>query len=498
MGLLTLSGRAKHYDAIIVGAGFGGLGAALRLAESGAKVALFERLQYPGGCACTFEHAGDWFEGGATLFSGFGEGQLFQRWIERYDMDVEYEHLERPVQLRTPSHVIDATRDRQQLLSQFEALPGAPVASLRRFFGLQKKVAAALWPTLDDTRLLPPLTPMRVLRHSQRLPTYLPLLSLVDRPLWSVLKRLGLTEFSPLVNWLDSQCQITVQCGVREAEAPFALAALDYHHRGAVHVKGGIGQLAWGMVRALEGLGATVRFGAAVKRAWEQDGHWAVKAGTESVHGKHLVFNTLPQDAKAIGNLGDSMWYESMTRRVEDGWSAGMLFRTVIPPRGVGPSARHIELVRDPEKPLVEGNHVFLSVGAAGEGVADRTQRRMTVSTHMSVPKLRQMGEDDQRTYVEGVQQSMRETIEALAPEWASVVREFTGSARTFRRWTGRSEGLVGGVPRRAGLGQYREVFGRRLPPGIHLVGDSVFPGQSTLAVAAGGARVAESVLARC
>ncbi|MEM8710891.1 MAG: hypothetical protein AAGG01_08060, partial [Planctomycetota bacterium] len=38
---------------------------------------------------------------------------------------------------------------------------------------------------------------------------------------------------------------------------------------------------------------------------------------------------------------------------------------------------------------------------------------------------------------------------------------------------------------------------GRRLPAGFHLVGDSIFPGQSTLAVAAGGMRVADSILAR-
>ena len=63
-------------DAIVVGAGFGGLGTALSLAERGAKVRLFERLTYPGGCACTFDHDGDRFEGGATLFSGFDDEQI--------------------------------------------------------------------------------------------------------------------------------------------------------------------------------------------------------------------------------------------------------------------------------------------------------------------------------------------------------------------------------------------------------------------------------------
>ncbi len=488
---------SADFDAIVVGAGFGGLGAALHLAEEGARVMLVERLQYPGGCACTFEHEGDWFEGGATLFSGFEEGQLFRSWIERHSMDVEFEHLDPPLELRTPHMVLEARRDRQALRDQFEALPGAPVKNLRRFFALQERVAAALWPTLEDTTLLPPLTMRRALRHSLRLPRYWPLARWAGRPLWAILERYELTEFEPLVTWLDSQCQITVQCGAREAEAPIALAALDYHHRGAVHVKGGIGQLAWGMVRALEGLGGVVSFGAPVKRARREPGEgWVVKAGKEEHTSRHVIFNALPQDAARIAGLEDAASLRKMAARVEDGWSAAMLFRTVRPPAGAGASARHVELVRDTERPFLEGNHVFLSIGAEGEGVQDPKLRRMTVSTHISVPKLRTLDDAGQREYVETVQDQMRETIAQLAPEWTSIAREFTGSARTFRRWTGRSEGLVGGIPRRAGLSHYQEVLGRRWPAGFHLVGDSVFPGQSTLAVAAGGRRVAESVLA--
>ena len=58
---------------LVIGSGFGGLGAALTLAEAGKQVLLCERLNYPGGCAATFQRKGIAFEAGATLFSGFGE-----------------------------------------------------------------------------------------------------------------------------------------------------------------------------------------------------------------------------------------------------------------------------------------------------------------------------------------------------------------------------------------------------------------------------------------
>jgi hypothetical protein len=52
--------------------------------------------------------------------------------------------------------------------------------------------------------------------------------------------------------------------------------------------------------------------------------------------------------------------------------------------------------------------------------------------------------------------------------------------------------GWVGGFPQ---TGLFR-AWGPRLAPGLWLVGDSIFPGQSVPAVALGGLRVAQSLLA--
>lgn len=477
----------EHFDAIVVGAGFGGLGAALGFAERGARVCLLERLSYPGGCACTFEHGGVEYEGGATLFSGFGEGQLFRRWIRDHSLDVRFDVLDPSVELRTDEHSVFATRSREALLAQFEAMPGAPVRALRRFFDLQCRVAGALWSTLDDPRLALPLSPLRCARHLVRLPKYVPLAGLVGKPLGHVLERHELAGFTPLVTWLDAQCQITVQCGVREAEAPFALAALDYHHRGAVHVHGGIGAFARALGAAVESLGGRVRYDAPVKSVRRAGKAWCVRAAGEQLHAPRVVLNVLPQDAQRLLGL-DVASLRRAGRAVADGWSAATLYRTIVPPDGADPGPRHLQLVYDERAPLLEGNHTFVSIGAHGEGVSDPRFRRVTASTHIDPRKIRGAS-DGGRLYVESVQERMRRTIAERAPEWADVRTEFTGSARTFRRWTGRSEGLVGGVPRRAGLRQYGALFGLRLPRGLSLAGDSVLPGQSTLAAAVGGLR---------
>jgi phytoene dehydrogenase-like protein len=66
------------------------------------------------------------------------------------------------------------------------------------------------------------------------------------------------------------------------------------------------------------------------------------------------------------------------------------------------------------------------------------------------------------------------------------------GTPVTFRQFTRRAWGWVGGFPQTSLF----RAWGPRLAPNLWLVGDSIFPGQSTAAVALGGLRVARTILA--
>ena len=60
------------YDAVVVGAGIGGIVAACQLAERGVKVLLLERYLIPGGSAGRFERDGYIFDVGASVMFGLG------------------------------------------------------------------------------------------------------------------------------------------------------------------------------------------------------------------------------------------------------------------------------------------------------------------------------------------------------------------------------------------------------------------------------------------
>ncbi len=64
------------YDAIVIGAGNGGLTAAATLAKKGASVLLLERHNIPGGCATSFCRGRFEFEVALHQLSGLGSAEM--------------------------------------------------------------------------------------------------------------------------------------------------------------------------------------------------------------------------------------------------------------------------------------------------------------------------------------------------------------------------------------------------------------------------------------
>lgn len=485
----------RRFDVVVVGAGFGGLGTALRLTEGGARVLLLEALAYPGGCASTFRRAGHEFEAGATLFSGFGRGQLFDTWIRRHQLDVELDWLDPVVEFRSAHGTLEVPSRRDEFVRRLCALPDAPVERLRRFFRRQERVADVLWSVLDEPELLPPLNLRAFGAHLLRLPRYAAVAPVVGRTVADLLRRDGLDDFAPLTTFLDALCRITVQCGIDEAEAPFALSTMDYYFRGTAHVRGGIGRLAWALVGAIRDGGGTVELPCRAESLRRSGDGWRVETRRGPVEAPQVVLNLTPHAVQRL--LGTEV--PSLVRvadRVRTGWGACMLYRVMRPPPGFDRDAAHLELVDDATRPLVEGNHVFCSVGESRTDEAGHELRSVTISTHVDAARATTGSDAERAAYVQSVQDTMRATIRRRAPEWSeSVVLELPGSPRTFERFTGRPQGWVGGIPRRSELATYLDLLPPRLPRGLSLVGDSVFPGQSTLATALGGCRTAERLL---
>ena len=158
-------------------------------------------------------------------------------------------------------------------------------------------------------------------------------------------------------------------------------------------------------------------------------------------------------------------------------------------------SPLHHQVVQ--REPMGNGNTVFLSLSPDwDEGRAPQGQRTLTLSTHTELDPWWDLYEHDREAY-RARKQSYMERVLAAAEVAVPLLRDaadliLPGTPVTFQRFTRRAWGWVGGFPQTSLF----RAWGPRLAPGLWLVGDSVFPGQSVPAVALGGLRVARSLLA--
>jgi len=76
-----------HYDAIVMGAGWGGLAAATLLAKSGRRVAVLEAQDRAGGCGQSFTREGFSFCAEMQNLMGCGVGGTVNRWLRDLSLD---------------------------------------------------------------------------------------------------------------------------------------------------------------------------------------------------------------------------------------------------------------------------------------------------------------------------------------------------------------------------------------------------------------------------
>ncbi len=490
-------------DVHVIGSGFGGLASALRLSELGLRVCLSERLNYAGGCASTFSRFGYKFESGATLFSGFAPGQLFHHWIERYQWDLNFIPHEELIRFQIGVRSYSVQNTRSKLHETLYAMVSPEnQRALSRFLHAQKAIADSFWPLFDNPKvfLLSGLMRSGAFAQAQKLlgaASAIRYMKWLGKPLSKVLQSYKLEQEHELVTYLDALCQITLQCSTQEAEAFFAMVALDYPLRGTGHIHGGIGALANKMAEQVV-LNDGVFLPVSEVRKLKRQGKGYVAQGRKAnVSSTHVVSNLVPQALWSLRpELGQNTELQKMARQLEQAWGAVMLYGVCEDDESWAQEPFHIEIAESLNVEMTYGRHIFISVSGRDEGEkAEEGFRTFVVSTHI---RIEDQNDDAYPQIVNEVQERMWQNIEAFAPKLAAkAVQRFTGSPRTFERFTGRPKGAVGGIPRRAGLHHYRAKRVTELEDKHYMVGDSVFPGQSTLATAVGGYLVAEKIASR-
>lgn len=485
---------------IVVGAGIGGLTTAALLAQAGYAVTVLEAQSYPGGCASTFVHKGYRFDSGATVAGGFQPNGPHQIVGKRLGIEWPVRRHEPAWVVHLPGYQIALTHDHEDVLRQFPAS--------ERFWAAQSHIANLGWSLTAQGLPWPPANWNEVLQLARvgllNLPQDLLLLPMAFRSTYWWLQQHGLAQDSAFLRFIDAQLLISAQTTSRQANAVYSATALDLARQGVYHVRGGVGGLAETLASKVRELGGEILYRRRVTRIHVEDGR---ATGVTVQHGRRAQQSEfLPTDfvvANVTPRSLDTLLGEDSPRRLRrelekrpPGWGAFALHLGVQADQLPPGLPDHHQIITTMEGPLGEGRSLFLSLSPAWDASRAPTgQRAVTITTHTAVQPwwdALARSEADYYARKDEYAERMLDAVDLVLPGFRQSIRLLLpGSPITYQYYTGRHLGMVGGRPPTSLLAARGPRTGIRR---LWLVGDSIFPGQSTAGVTLGALRVAADV----
>lgn len=252
--------------AIVIGAGFGGLAAAIRLQSKGVATTVLEKRDKPGGRAYVFEDEGFTFDAGPTVITApecleelFAEaGRPMAAYVDLLPVQPFYRLC------WEDGYRFDHSNDDASLYSQIAAKSPADVDGYRRFLDYSKAVYKAGYEELVHVPFQSFWDMVRVSPELVRLAAYRPVYDTVARYIRDEQLRQAFSFHSLLIGGNPFS-----------ASSIYTLIHTLEREGGVYFPRGGTGALVKGLVRLLHDLGGEVRTGAEVEEILTESGRVA-------------------------------------------------------------------------------------------------------------------------------------------------------------------------------------------------------------------------------
>ncbi|MEM8536739.1 MAG: phytoene desaturase [Pseudomonadota bacterium] len=250
-------------DAIVIGAGLGGLAAAMRLGAKGYRVTVLDRLDRPGGRGSSVTKGGHRFDLGPTIIT---VPQVYEKlWAacgRNFHDDVDLRPMDPFYEVRwQDGSTFTARQDTDAMIAEVARLSPGDVAGYKRFLkdsyrryvvgfeGMVAKPMHRLWETI---KVLPTFAMLRADRS---------ILALAKARVKDPRLRMALS-FHPLFIGGDP----------RHVTSMYALVAYLEKEFGVHYAMGGVQAIADAMARVIRAQGGHIRFGTEVDEILVSDG----------------------------------------------------------------------------------------------------------------------------------------------------------------------------------------------------------------------------------
>lgn len=305
---------AAHYDAIVIGAGLGGLAAAATLARAGLGVHLFERHVQPGGYATTFVRDRHEFEVSLHALSGVGSpGNRGTLWpileklglhdrVEFLPIEPLYRTIAPGLDLRVPSGPDEAL---DVLCSAFPDERRGLRRFIQEILAIHREASEATAGGRNPSAL-EALARYPRLTHA----AVSPLSTLLDAELRSPLAKLAVAQLWGYFGLPPSKTSLVY----------FAGGLASYLRFGASYPKGKSQALSNAFADVIEEAGGHVRLGCGVKKILLRNGrvHGVVTDFDETFTADVVVSNASPLTT-CLDLIGSDLVPEAYLRRICSG-----------------------------------------------------------------------------------------------------------------------------------------------------------------------------------
>lgn len=472
----------------MVGAGVGGLCAAVRLAAAGRSVTVLERNEVVGGKLAVRVREGFWFDTGPSLVT---LPHLFAEVLALAGLDLHAEvdlvRLDPQFRYQWPDgSTVDVHDDPARTAAAFDAFaPGTGAGAAYRAFLTD---AERIWTVAERTFLAGAMDRPREMVRRMRSPRDL----LAIDPLRS-LHRAAAARFADprLQQWAG---RYATYSGSSPYRAPATLACIAHVEaaHGCWYPRGGLGALCDALRRAAERVGVDVRTGVDVTRIERGAVH---TANGERLTARHVVANV-----DAVHLYRDLVGDTRLTRRVQRAAPSGSGFVVLAGVRGRTPGLAHHNVWFSPSyaaeyDALDHGRPAHdPTIYACVSAVTDPTQAPLGDENWfllVNVPPGPLAGPADHAELV------LRRLAERGGPDlrprlaFTEVITPTDLQAR-YRAEGGAIYGTSSDGPRAA----FVRPANRSPVPGLFLVGGSSHPGGGLPLVATSGRIVADMILA--
>lgn len=291
--------------AVIIGSGFGGLAAAVRLGARGYRVSVLEKLDAPGGRAYVFKEKGYVFDAGPTIITvPFLLEELWELAGRRFEDDIEMKEMNPFYGIRfDDGDVVHCYRDANVMREEVRRISPSDVEGYERFLKKSKDIFEVGFKQLAHVPFHTLKSMVEVTPDLIRLESYRSVHALVSRYVKHPKLQVAL-NFHPLLVGGNPYAASSFYCLISYLEREW----------GVHFVMGGTGKLVDGLVNLIEGQGGQVLCDQEVSQITTENGK---ATGVRLADGRQIDADIVVSNAE-VGHTYKHLLSETKRKRWTD------------------------------------------------------------------------------------------------------------------------------------------------------------------------------------